>query len=176
MHEIRSRSADAAPTGGRQCPASHGTNASDLPAIERALGRHWSIDTCDPVDIDDWSEANPARGQCGATALVLQKILGGDLLVAEVTFDNGGRQGFHYWNRLPNDQEVDLTREQFAAHEHVQQPVTAERPTRRPRRAPERYETLRHAVMLDLALTDGDLALAFAERALNAESRSRSPK
>jgi hypothetical protein len=149
---------------------------SDLPAIVDAFRRHWSIDTCDPFDVADWNEANPARGQCGSTSLVLHEILGGDLLIAEVMFDDGRRQGFHYWNRLPSGQETDLTREQFAAHEHVQQPVNAERLTRRPRRAPERYETLRHAVMLDLALTDGDLALACAERALNAESRSRSPK
>jgi hypothetical protein len=45
------------------------------------------------VDVDDWSAANPARGQCGTTALTIKDLLGGELLVAEVLRADGSRQG-----------------------------------------------------------------------------------
>lgn len=70
-----------------------------------------SRETCDPVDQDAWSPAKPARGQCGVTALVLQDLLGGELLLAEVRNVDGSRQGVHYWNRLGGGLEIDLTRE-----------------------------------------------------------------
>jgi hypothetical protein len=54
---------------------------TDLQAIIRS---GWSSESCDPVDLQDWSPQNPARGQCAVTALVLQEILGGELLLAEV--------------------------------------------------------------------------------------------
>ena len=46
-------------------------------------------------------------GQCAITALVVQDFFGGDLLRGRIV------GGTHYWNRLPNGQEVDLTAEQF---------------------------------------------------------------
>jgi hypothetical protein len=97
------------------------------PEVERAVRRSWSPASCDPVDLPDWSPANPARGQCGATALVVQDLLGGELLEAEVRNADGSRQGVHYWNRLDGE-ALDLTREQFAAGEVVQAPVVVERP------------------------------------------------
>ena len=56
-----------------------------------------------------WSPENPTHGQCAITALVVQDLLGGDLLRAKV---NGAE---HYWNRLPNSSELDLTRDQFGS-------------------------------------------------------------
>jgi hypothetical protein len=64
------------------------------------------------VDADDWS--NPSRGQCGSTALTVHDLLDGDLLIAEVARSDGSRQGVHYWNRLPEGTEIDLTRHQTA--------------------------------------------------------------
>jgi hypothetical protein len=52
--------------------------------IEAAVRAAWARDTCDPVEADDWSPANPARGQCGTTALTINDLLGGELLLAEV--------------------------------------------------------------------------------------------
>jgi hypothetical protein len=98
---------------------------ADLEAVVRAS---WSAETCDPVDLPDWSPANAARGQCGITALVLQDLLGGDLLVAEVRHADGARQGVHYWNRLAGGVEVDVTREQFLDGEVVGAPEVVERP------------------------------------------------
>lgn len=50
--------------------------------LEAAIRAAWALDTCDPVDGDDWSPANPSRGQCGSTALVVHDLLGGDLPAA----------------------------------------------------------------------------------------------
>jgi hypothetical protein len=98
-----------------------------LDAVQRAIRTSWSAETCDPVDLP-WSEANAPRGQCGATALVVQDLLGGDLLLAEVRNPDGSRQGVHYWNRLDDGTELDLTREQFAPTEAVQEPRVVQRP------------------------------------------------
>jgi hypothetical protein len=87
----------------------------------------WSSASCDPVDAP-WSPENPAKGQCGVTALVVQEHLGGDLLMAEVRHADGSRQGVHYWNRLPDGEELDLTRAQFVAGEVVLEPQVVDRP------------------------------------------------
>jgi hypothetical protein len=99
-----------------------------LAEIEAAIRASWSELTVDPVDRDVWSPANPSRGQCAVTALVVQDLLGGELLLAEVRHADGSRQGLHYWNRLPGGDEVDLTGEQFATAEIVQPPAVIERP------------------------------------------------
>jgi hypothetical protein len=71
-----------------------------------ALEASWSQETSqDPAR---WSPSNPSWGQCAVTALVLQDVLGGELLRCSLV--NGGT---HYWNRLPSGAEVDLTRGQF---------------------------------------------------------------
>jgi hypothetical protein len=47
----------------------------------------------DPADLPRWSPADPARGQCGPTALVVNDLLGGDLCVAEVRLRDGTQRG-----------------------------------------------------------------------------------
>jgi hypothetical protein len=98
------------------------------PEIERALRESWSAATCDPVDLAQWSPQAPARGQCAVTALIVQELIGGELLLAEVRNADGSRQGVHYWNRLPGGVELDLTREQFTAGETILEPEVIERP------------------------------------------------
>jgi hypothetical protein len=96
-------------------------------AVEAAIRASWGIDTCDPVDVPNWTPDNPSSGQCAVTALVVRDLVGGQLLEAEVLYDDGSRQGFHYWNRLAGF-DVDLTREQFKPNETVQSPVVVEGP------------------------------------------------
>jgi len=98
-----------------------------LGMVEAVIRANWSIETCDPIDVPNWSEDNRASGQCAVTALVVRDLLGGRLLEAEVLRPDGSRQGFHYWNRLPGF-DLDLTREQFIEGETVQPPIEVEGP------------------------------------------------
>lgn len=129
------------------------TGPSTLARIEDALRASWDADTCDPVDLP-WSPTNAAKGQCGVTALVLNDLLGGDLMVAEVHFPDGRRQGWHTWNVFGDGLEVDLTREQFRAGEAIQPGRRVTRPAGPPRREPARYERLRRRVRERLTLGD----------------------
>jgi hypothetical protein len=122
-----------------------------LVAIERAIRDSWSDETCDPVDLP-WSRSNPAKGQCGVTALVLNDLLGGDLMVADVKHADGSPQGSHTWNVFDGGIEIDLTAEQFRAGEVVQPGVLHRRPPGPPRRVPERYELLRERVLSALSV------------------------
>ncbi len=122
-----------------------------LDELTAAVRAAWCPETCDDSDLADWTPGNPARGQCGATALLVHDVLGGDLLLAEVLLPDGSRQGVHWWNRLPDGSEADLTRQQFAAHEVIQPPRVVVRPPGLPRRNREQYLRLRAAVLAALA-------------------------
>ncbi|WP_151082170.1 YunG family protein [Nocardioides cynanchi] len=84
-----------------------------LSEIEAAVRSSWGSDTCfASSDYLARGQGRPSRGQCGTTALVIQDLLGGDLMVAEVEYD-GRVEGVHYWNVTPGGVELDLTRDQF---------------------------------------------------------------
>jgi hypothetical protein len=120
--------------------------------LERAIRASWSPHSCDPVDLPDWSDHNSALGQCASTALVIQDHLGGELLLADVFHADGTRQGVHYWNRLPNGREVDLTREQFIGGETIQTPDVIQRPVDTSvGRLANQYKTLSDRVSATLA-------------------------
>jgi hypothetical protein len=114
-----------------QSPVSETSGGITLEALHAAIRASWSLETCDPTDAAEWTPANPSRGQCAVTALVVHDLFGGQLLEAEVHFDDGSRQGFHYWNRVAGV-DVDLTREQFTSHEVVQEPQVIDRLSRVP--------------------------------------------
>ncbi|MCI0386280.1 hypothetical protein [Streptomyces sp. CNQ085] len=115
--------------------------------IDRALRASWSADTCHPSDITrtEWSPDNPAWGHCDITSLVVNDLLGGELVVGEV-FRGGEQEGYHWWNRLPNGVELDLTREQFIRGEAVTGGRPVERPQGRTRHRWEEYLVLRGRV------------------------------
>jgi hypothetical protein len=121
----------------------------NLSRLQPLIQDAWGPDTCDPVDLADWRPENPARGQCGVTALVVHDLLGGELILGEV-HEEGTRRGYHYWNRLPDGTEVDLTRDQFRPEETVTAGVAVDRPARSPRRCRGQYELLRHRVLTQL--------------------------
>jgi hypothetical protein len=76
-----------------------------LESIERAIRKSWAADTCYPVQKKEWNKRKPERGQCAVTALILHEFFGG-----EIVFN---KRRDHFWNILPDGQEVDLTRKQF---------------------------------------------------------------
>ncbi|MEU3528133.1 hypothetical protein AB0E62_30420 [Streptomyces sp. NPDC038707] len=118
------------------------------PLIEAA----WDRDTCDPAGRDEWRPENPSWSQCGVTALVVQDLLGGDLIHGEVHM-NGAKVWNHYWNRLSDGTEVDLTADQFRVLEGagVVNGQVVHRPPEGPRRCREEYELLRERVLAALS-------------------------
>ncbi|WP_025723768.1 YunG family protein [Paenibacillus polymyxa] len=77
-------------------------NANRFLELEKALFQAWSLESS-----PKWIANNPAAGQCGVTALVVQDRLGGDIL--RTWLDSG----WHYYNRIGED-IIDFTRSQFS--------------------------------------------------------------
>lgn len=67
----------------------------------------WSADTASA----GWSPENPALNQCAVTALVVQDLVGGELVRSRVDDDNGLSVS-HYFNRH-SAADIDLTWSQF---------------------------------------------------------------
>lgn len=105
--------------------------------LDKALRAGWAADTCSPDDLADWQPDNPACGHCDITALIVNDVFGGDLMVGEVYLPDGAQRGFHWWNRLPSGVELDLTREQFQDGQTVAAARVVERP---PGPLPRRWE------------------------------------
>ena len=95
-----------------------------LVQLEDAIRSSWSLDTADPEN--DWTPENPSCGQCDITSLVVDDLLGGELLGADV-YLGGERVEGHMWNRLPTGTEVDLTREQFTRGQVIGEPIARQR-------------------------------------------------
>lgn len=77
-----------------------------------AIRSSWSYVTTFPRCRDKWHKDNPALGQCAVTALLLQELLGGVIL--------HNRQNYHYWNKLDDGREIDMTLEQFGGIESME--------------------------------------------------------
>jgi predicted N-acetyltransferase YhbS len=99
--------------------------AVSLADLEDAIRAAWSHETS--ADPDEWTAANPSRGQCDATAALVRAYLGGEILVADVVRD-GQRVERHAWNRLPSGLSLDLTRDQFRPGEQLGVPAAQELP------------------------------------------------
>jgi hypothetical protein len=73
--------------------------------IYQRIKEAWSLETCYPSLRDKWDEDSPETGQCVVTALLIQDLFGGFIIYNE--------RYNHYWNKLPDNTELDLTRGQF---------------------------------------------------------------
>ena len=69
--------------------------------VRSALENAWSLDTA-----KQWSQENPANGQCNVTSAVINDLFGGEVLRTRVT------TVWHYYNRL-DGKRCDLTDSQF---------------------------------------------------------------
>jgi len=83
--------------------ASNSIQVRDLIA---AVEKSWCRETCYPPAQQVWTQKVPALGQCAPTALIIQDYLKGEILYC--------RHVRHYWNRLPEGVEMDLTGRRFA--------------------------------------------------------------
>jgi hypothetical protein len=74
-----------------------------LTVLYERFRRAWSLDTG-----RHWRPENPAAGQCGVTALVVNDELGGEILKTDV---NGS---WHFYNSVAG-KRVDFTMSQFSS-------------------------------------------------------------
>jgi hypothetical protein len=75
----------------------------DRQRVAAALRVSWSSRTS-----GQWREADPARGQCNVTALLVNELFGGEILKTPLP------EGDHFYNRIGGER-IDLTEGQFAA-------------------------------------------------------------
>jgi len=126
----------------------HQVDAPSIAQVVAAVTASWSVETCHATSeyVAAGRPGDRSRGQCGTTALVLQDLLGGELLVAQVQV-NGAPDGVHYWNQLPGGREIDLTRTQFSPAETLGDAKRVDRtPGTPPRRGLDAYLLLRSRV------------------------------
>lgn len=71
--------------------------------VRSALRAAWSIETS-----SKWLPDNPALGQCGVTALVVQDLLGGDILKTRTG------DAWHFYNRV-GGKRMDFSEGQFSS-------------------------------------------------------------
>jgi hypothetical protein len=73
----------------------------DRDSLEARLARAWSSETSSL-----WSADNPALGQCSVTAIAVQRLCGGEILMTPMP------GGTHFYNRVGGER-WDLTARQF---------------------------------------------------------------
>ncbi|MFE8702262.1 hypothetical protein ACFYKX_16830 [Cytobacillus sp. FJAT-54145] len=70
--------------------------------LQQILPNAWSIESS-----SKWSINNPAKGQCGVTSLVVNDLLGGEVLRTRI------EESWHYYNQI-DGKVCDLTASQFS--------------------------------------------------------------
>jgi hypothetical protein len=80
----------------------------DTQKLEDAVRKLWSAETSFPPA--ERRPEDPSRGQCAATALIVQDYVGGEIMQCDVRGDHES----HFYNRLPSGEILDLTNEQFS--------------------------------------------------------------
>lgn len=124
-----------------------------LEKLHELLKKCWSRETSS--DPENWTAENPAWGQCAITALIVHDFLGGELVRGDAIINS--KPISHYWNRLPNIGDVDLTRNQFPQSTEISERMIRPKdyilgyePTRK------RYDLLKLALKNLMAEADND--------------------
>ncbi|WP_342540176.1 hypothetical protein MHI39_21580 [Heyndrickxia sp. FSL K6-6286] len=76
-------------------------HSKQIEKMIKALAKSWSSESS-----SKWSKDNPANGQCGVTALVVNDILGGEIRKTNLS------GGWHFYNFI-NGNLYDFTASQF---------------------------------------------------------------
>jgi hypothetical protein len=136
-----------------------------LTQVEHAVRRAWSAETTyASAEYLARAPQRRSRGQCGPTALIVNDLLGGELLVADLLAD-GVQLGVHYWNRLPDGSEVDLTGDQLLDDETLHDIRVSVRPAGpMPVGGRDAYLLLRERVCRDLQEAHRAFALPSPRR------------
>ncbi len=80
----------------------------ELINLKAAIEKSWSIDTT--YKVDEWTEDNPAWGQCAVSAYLLNEML--LIPVKRCFFYYKGEERPHYYNEIEG-KVLDLTSSQF---------------------------------------------------------------
>jgi hypothetical protein len=118
----------------------------DETRVRKALRKAWSVDTA-----IQWTEENPASGQCNVTAAVICDVLGGEVLRTKLP------SVWHYYNRLDGNR-YDLTDSQFTAPGALfETPQSYDDEVSSPEAAmesiPQReYDALKHSLLYELSI------------------------
>ncbi|OBZ92016.1 hypothetical protein ADU59_28910 [Pararhizobium polonicum] len=108
-----------------------------LERVQSALATAWSIETS-----SKWRPENPALGQCGVTALVVQDLLGGDIL--KTRFGDA----WHFYNRI-GGARLDFSALQFSSPVAYSD-LDSGRDEALADTSPEQYRILRERLLKDL--------------------------
>ncbi|MBO1578641.1 hypothetical protein [Bacillus sp. XF8] len=73
----------------------------EIAQVHEVLIKSWSLETS-----SKWTIENPAKGQCGVTALVIHDLFGGDIKKTQVG------EAWHFYNVI-NGKRYDFTQAQF---------------------------------------------------------------
>ncbi|WP_020060494.1 YunG family protein [Bacillus sp. 123MFChir2] len=73
----------------------------EIEQMREVLFQSWSKETS-----TKWTLDNPAKGQCGVTALLINDFFGGEIMKTKVS------EGWHFYNRI-NGKRYDYTASQF---------------------------------------------------------------
>tara|TARA_B100002003_G_C13629173_1_gene322005 strand:+ start:85 stop:462 length:378 start_codon:yes stop_codon:yes gene_type:complete len=81
-----------------------------LKQVESAIKNSWDRETCHYKFLWDDKELPESAGHCRVVSLIVQDFMGGEIMYSYI---RGNPKWDHYWNKLPNGKEVDLTKDQF---------------------------------------------------------------
>lgn len=113
--------------------------------LVQAISKARDAQTCYPGSKSQRSSERKSLGQCAVTALLIQDILGWEILY--------NTDYHHYRNRLPNGIELDLTKDQFEKDITINSKWTKNRnellfgTAADKAKTYERYELLKYRVM-----------------------------
>jgi len=79
--------------------------------LKHVLMKVWSIESS-----SKWTPQNPAKGQCGVTALVVNDIFGGEILKTLTP------EGWHFYNKI-NGQLYDLTESRLSETKQIKDKI-----------------------------------------------------
>lgn len=112
-----------------------------LRKLRSILEKCWTRDTC--FYKCQFVEKSGV-GQCFPTSLLIQSLLGGKIWHGHINMVN------HFWNELPNGEEVDLTSDQFSGDGIHPVNGGVKMGYRKPNRRCKRYLLLRERVLKEL--------------------------
>jgi hypothetical protein len=67
---------------------------------------------------EHWSSKDPFHGTCAVVAILINELFGGEIVRASLEkLPQYSHMRSHYWNKLPNGVEIDLTASQFKGND-----------------------------------------------------------